>query len=460
MKKIFVLISAVTAMLLLSVTAFADYNYTEFIDKQIASSQGSYSPVASQNIIMMSLDDKQTILYEKNADERKDPASLSKILVGILSINECPDLNQIVTVPQSAVDAVLGTGWGVMNLFSGEEVTVRDLVYCTLMANANDTCFALVDTILGGKENCVRMMNEYVASLDCENTNFTNPNGTTDANQYTTPREMMKIYSECLANSTFREIMGTTAYYMEPTNYYNGKRLATATYLSLSYSGYHNEYTNGGRYAGTSADTCNVVCSSSHDGYNYIICALDSPVITKDGDTNKTALSDANTLFSWVHKNIKLKTVATTDSYCGEAAVKYSSKYDYVSLSPEKDITILVPDNTTTDSIIFEINKSTLPESLTGSVKKGDYVCNAYIKYSDMIIGEIPLVAGFDITMNPVKIITSGIGNFVSTSVFRGIVYVIIFLVFLIGLVIGIKRKSKKQNEFRKSRSGGSSYYE
>lgn len=407
---------------------------------------------------MMSFDDKTTVIYEKNADEKKDPASLSKILVGILALNECPDITQKVTVPQSSIDAVLGTGWGIMNLYEGEEVTVKDLLYCTLIANANDTCFVLVDTILGGEENCVKMMNEFVTELGCENTHFTNPNGTVDANQYTTARDMLKIYSKCIENSTFREIMNTRAYYTEPTNLYGSERLAASTYLPLSYSGYHNDYTDGGRYATTEKETSNVVCSSSHDGYNYVICSLDAPITTTNGETNKCALSDANTLFTWVHNNIKLRTIATTDTYCGEAEIKYSSQYDYVSLCPEYDVTMLVPKNTSEASIVFEVNKDSIDNTLSHSVKKGDKIGTAYIKYADSIIGEIPLVAGFDVSLNPIKIITSAIGDFAKSDVFQIIIYGVIIIAFIILLYFTLKSKSKKQKEFRKSRSGGSTY--
>ena len=462
MKKFAVLFLCVITLVFSVFPAFADY--TELIDseinKTVEEGSGSYSEIKSDKVIMFNTDDAQTVVYEKNADDRADPASLTKMVVGILALRESGDPEKKVTVSQKSLDYISGTGWGVLPLYTGEKVTVKDLVYAAVMGNCNDAVVVLADEVLDGTENCVVLMNKYADTVGCDSTHFTNVNGSSEKTQYTTARDMMKIYLDCLGDPAFgdlfRQVLSAAYYDVEVfDDDGSAERRTTTTYYALtSNQFYSSSYATAGRFANTSEGKSNVVCSASYGGYNYVACVLDSPNGRRDGLVYYQAIADANNLFKWVNNNIKLKTIATKDSYCGEAQVKYSSRYDYVALCPEANITALVPVNTNDSSFVYKLKtEDGKPPVLTGSISKGDYICDAEVYYAEMKICETRLVAANDVAMNPIKVFTSSISRFVSTKFFMWVLFLFIAVVF-VGIFMLIKFKKKvSQDEFMQSRS-------
>ena len=116
-----------------------------------------------------------TILYEKKAFDKMYPASTTKIMTAILTLENC-DLNDIATVSRDAVMSV-PVDYTNANLQVGEELTIKDLLYAFLIPSANDCGYVLAEHIAGSTEKFSEMMNLKATELGCKNTNFTNPHG-------------------------------------------------------------------------------------------------------------------------------------------------------------------------------------------------------------------------------------------------------------------------------------------
>ena len=120
------------------------------------------------------------VLYEKNADEQRSPASLTKIMTGLLAI-------EAVESGQCSMDDIVTAGadaWHGMaedssnsNIQPGEMMTYRDLVYCAVVHSANEACNILATYISGSISAFVDRMNQRAAELGCTNTHFLDPNG-------------------------------------------------------------------------------------------------------------------------------------------------------------------------------------------------------------------------------------------------------------------------------------------
>ncbi|MFR2565311.1 MAG: D-alanyl-D-alanine carboxypeptidase family protein, partial [Anaerovoracaceae bacterium] len=111
------------------------------------------------------------ILYEKNSREKRDPASITKIL-NCLVVLENMDLDSEVKVPYKIEQ--IGNN---IDLKKGEVLTVEQLLYAMMVCSANDAAEILAVSTGGSIEEFCRMMNERAAECGAENTNFTNPNG-------------------------------------------------------------------------------------------------------------------------------------------------------------------------------------------------------------------------------------------------------------------------------------------
>lgn len=104
----------------------------------------------SADIVLLLNLDSNTVIFDKNADKVTAPASLTKITTAILTIENCQDLDAVVTVKQSSIDAIAGTNSSTAGLLAGEELTVRQLLYCLLVRSANEAAVILADYIGGG----------------------------------------------------------------------------------------------------------------------------------------------------------------------------------------------------------------------------------------------------------------------------------------------------------------------
>ena len=159
------------------------------------------------------------ILYEKNAEENRDPASITKMLNALVIIDTM-ELDKVVTIPEYSYETV-GHVYGIK---AGEKYTVRDLLYAMMLPSNNDVAEALALIAGGDISGFCTMMNDKAKACGGKDTNFTNPNGLNNAGQEhhrTTAYDLAMIASEGMKNSTFRKIVKTKKY--EVTEKTSGK---------------------------------------------------------------------------------------------------------------------------------------------------------------------------------------------------------------------------------------------
>ena len=113
------------------------------------------------------------VAYEKNADERIYPASTTKILTAILTVENC-NLSDTVTITKDMI-SLIPPAYTTAYLRPGEQVTVEQLLNALLIPSANDAGFALAIHISGSIENFSNLMNEKAKEIGCTGSNFTNP---------------------------------------------------------------------------------------------------------------------------------------------------------------------------------------------------------------------------------------------------------------------------------------------
>ena len=422
MKKVYIfLFSVFLAAQAFFLPASAAYNSELAVEAEIA--------------YMVSLDRENTVIYDKNSNVRFSPAAVTKIVTGIVTIENCSNLDQKILLKKEAVTAAAGTGSAMAGLYTGEEVSVRDLLYCTLVFNAADAACVLADFIGGDIPSFVTMMNDLAARLGCSSTHFTNPVGYDEEGQYTTARELAALYYYCVSNQTFDEIISTDYYEMPPTNLYGDVRYLRTTngLMSSGVADYYFRYVRSGKSGTTDDNRCNSVSVASKDGYNYLCVVMNAPILDYDGDgvEENMAYVSARQLYEWTFGNIRLRVVANTATYVAEVKVRLSGEYDYVSLVPAQEISALVPAGVGSESVLIEPIPELTPETVKAPVKKGEILGRAAIKYAGETIAEVDLAAAFDVS--------SSFGKFVGDlllSILKSTVFRIVFLLALAAAAI------------------------
>lgn len=398
-------------------------------------------------------DDSYPVVAQKNIDERLYPASLTKIVTAMVTLENVKDVNVKTKMSQAAYDASVGTGAQVAGITVGEELSVDTLLYLTMVHSACDACEVLAEFVGGTKENFVKMMNDWVKKVGCNDTNFTNPSGLHDDNHYTTARDMSKITLAALKNADFVKYSTTTEYE------YKGYTLPhTNLMLHPGYVTYYYEYAQGIKTGSTEQAEYNVIVKASKDGYNYLAIVMKSPQqkIKNQSYLTKCSFVDAKSLFEWAFDSLKYTTIVAKDEVIGEVSVENGKDADTVALVAANDTNVIVPVGLDKSAVIIEIQEK--PSSLQAPVTKGQKVCSANIIYGDEVIASVPLVAAKTVELSTFLKVINAIKAFFGLTVVK-VILVIAFLAIVLYVYIFFKslNKKKKVEKRRQSRRDSNS---
>lgn len=144
------------------------------------------------------------VLFAHNIHKRCPPASTTKIMTAILTI-ESGRLDETAEISLKAA----GTGGSSMHLFAGQHITLRELLTGLMLRSGNDAAVALAQHLGGSESAFVSMMNAKAQSLGAVNSRFANPHGLTAPNHYSTAFDLAWMARYALADATFASIVST-----------------------------------------------------------------------------------------------------------------------------------------------------------------------------------------------------------------------------------------------------------
>lgn len=204
-------------------------------------------------------------LFEKDPDIQLPPASTTKIMTGILVL-ENSDLKEVVKI-SAAVDKV---GESSIYLSEGEELTVEDLLYAMLIQSANDAAYALAEHVSGSEELFVDLMNRKAAEIGAKSTRFKNSYGLDDEEHLTTARDLAMISRYAMQNDEFRKIVATKERFIPWEGHSDRKLVNTNTLLGKV------DYVTGIKTGYTDKAGLCMVISAEKDGRSLILVVLGS----------------------------------------------------------------------------------------------------------------------------------------------------------------------------------------
>ena len=145
------------------------------------------------------------VLYQKEADLRLPPASTTKILTAILTLESGRKLSESLTVSKEATRVPASK----LYLRPGQSVSIEELLYGIMLASANDASVVLAEGVAGSVERFSELMTKKAHDIGAINSHFTNPHGLTAPDHYSTVRDLAIVFRYAMKNSTFREIVQT-----------------------------------------------------------------------------------------------------------------------------------------------------------------------------------------------------------------------------------------------------------
>ena len=384
-----------------------------------------------------------TVLFEKNMHERVYPASLTKIMTTLLAL-EHGSLTDGIAASETALTGLDPQG-STQNIKPGEIMTLEDLLYCIMVASANEACNVVAEHIAGSVDAFVEMMNEEARRLGCEDTHFTNAHGLHDENHYTTAWDVYLITKEALRNPRFMEIANTPNKKIAPTNMTEKERVFyTTNHLisKLKVSDYIYYQAKGIKTGNTLAAGHCLVSTAEKNGYYYVSVILGA---AREESGVIRSFTETKALFEWGFENFENRQLVSTSDIVEKVSVLQGLNEDEVVLVPEQKLTRLLPKNLKTEDIKREVVLDS-PGGVMAPIKRGDTLGEMTLVYRGEALGSVPLVAAINIDRSQLEASREEIVNFFEQAWVRYTIFGIIALVALYTLATILYNVRRKRN--------------
>lgn len=372
------------------------------------------------------------VLSEKNKDVKYPPASPTKLMTALLTLENC-NLDEKVTVGTTP-PTVDGSK---IYIDEGEILTVRQLLYSLIMVSANDSAQALAEHIGGSEENFAKMMNKKAEELGCKNTNFTNPHGLYEPNHRTTAYDLALIEKELLKNPEYVKISKTKTLFLDPTNKYKEKRpLWNDNRLLHDYEDYYYEPCIAAKTGYTDESLHSFVASAEKGNKKYIVSLLYDPY--------KTYFKDSRNIFEWAFNNFD--------------TVKLYNKNDLITNYEAEDGTIIPLLSSDDEFYTKDLSIKEEPEISFNtnnidkkSFLKGQTIATATMKYNNNT-KEIKLISGIDYTPKKFPVVAKIIKHNEKTIKIALIIGFILLLALLVVIIRIINVRKKRRRKLSRRR--------
>lgn len=308
------------------------------------------------------------VLYNKNAEEQRYPASTTKIMSLIVAL-EHGNLEDMVTASSHAASTEGSSLW----LTEGEQLKLLDLLYGIMLISGNDATVAVAEHISGSVEKFAQLMTEKAHAIGAKNTNFANSSGLPDPNHFTTAHDLARITAYGYKNPLFSEIV-STKHKVIPwagkdfgRDLYNENRML---WLSEGGNGVKTGYTD-------LAGRC-LVSGAKRNNIQLIAVVLDS----------ETMWDDSIALLDFGFSQVEAKTLVKEDDIFKTVRV-INGKNEIIKLIAKNDLTVPISDHDQ-DAFSTVIDA---PNKIEAPVVKGQTVGTIRILYHNQEIAAVDLLA-------------------------------------------------------------------
>lgn len=390
--------------------------------------------------------DTGMVLYENNADARKYPASITKVMTALVVLENIEDLNETVTAIEADFDDVTPDSSNA-DIKVGETMTVHDLLYCLMLPSANEAAYILARHVGGNYENFMEMMNAKAAALGCSDTHFVNPCGLHDDDHYTTARDIYLMCAAAMQDETFALIANTAVKTIAATSFHEERKVYTTNILTYSSSQpWFYAYCKGIKTGHTSQAGYCLAAYAEYKNANLYSVVLGCTEST-DGTVEKS-FTETKRLFEWGFENFEAKTLVAKGDSVAEINVRLSADVDKLVLTTRQDLIATIP--TELEVSEMEVTK-TIPESVDAPVQAGAVLGSVTYSYAGRDYATVELVALVDIERSDVLYYASLLEDFFHQPAFQFalLIFVIFLLLYVVFKVFAGRARRRKKRRTR-----------
>lgn len=378
-----------------------------------------------------------TVLLDKNADERHYPASMTKIMTALITL-EHANLTDEVTVEQSDLDMITVDSSNA-GLKAGEKTTVENLLACLLLPSANESAYTLARHVAGDYQSFVNMMNDKAAELGCTGTHFVNPCGLHDDDHYTTAHDMALILSEAEKSADFVRISGSATWDLPETSMNPARTLKNTDLLVNPESNLYMDAVTCGKtgYTGD-AGRC-LAAGAFKDGLDVVGVVMAAP----ESEGSAAAISNMHDLLSWGLSAWQTTSIVNAGDVLGTSAVRLSKDGEKLNVSAADAITATLPAGTTEDDLDVAFSWQ---GPLTAPVEAGQPLGTAAVSFQGRELATIGAVAAFGMRLS----IPAFVMDWLSDPIHMVIVVVALVALFVLVGLLASRGSRRRQRDLRR----------
>ena len=345
----------------------------------VSVSSKELSLIESKSVILME-ETSGTVLFEKNADEKREIASVTKVMTALLLMEQIDagkiKYDDLITASENAEEM----GGSQVYLEVGEQMSVDDILKALMVASGNDAAVAIAEHVSGTVEEFVSLMNKKAEELGMKNTHFANPNGLPEESEpeYSTARDVATMSRELI--SKHPDITKYTTIWMDSLR---GGEFALANTNKLLSPAINTGYDGTtGLKTGFTTNAMHCLSATAKRGELGLVA------VVLGGPTSDIRFSETKDLFNYGFNNFVLKGKIKQGEDIKETSV-IKGKEETVMGVAKNDFVILDNKNEKGE-MTKEIE---MDKDIKAPVEKGQKIGVMRIKKGDSVMGEVDIVA-------------------------------------------------------------------
>ncbi|MBQ3157718.1 MAG: D-alanyl-D-alanine carboxypeptidase [Clostridia bacterium] len=321
-----------------------------------------------------------TIIIEKHADEKREVASITKLMTALLVL-EALDRGEVTLKDSVQVSRTAAAMKGSQALLDANATySLEDLLRTTIMASANDSAVALAEYLCGSEEAFVARMNARAAELGMTNTHYVNCTGYPQEGQYTTARDVCTLCCEVAKHPQY------TAYssvWIDKLTHPGGRvtDLTNTNRLVRFYQG-----CDGFKTGSTDAAKYCLAATAEKNGMRLVAIVLGTPV-------SQTRFDEARAMLDYGFANYQRIAIANKGDLLGEQLPVRGGAADTVELAMGGGLSMLLK-NGQQSGLKLELN---LPEAVDAPVAQGDVLGTVNVLLDGQVIAKLNCIAAADV---------------------------------------------------------------
>ena len=415
------------------------------------------APAIEAAAIVLADMDSGNILYEKNMNQRRAPASLTKIMTGLLAVEAVErgeiSLEDVVTAP---ADCWSGLDYDSSNaeISPGEKMTFGDYLYCALVKSANEACNVIAVAVCGNIQTFINRMNSRASELGATDTYFSDTNGLSSANHYTTAHDLFLISREAMRHELFVTVVDTLAYTIPPTNIHKETRILKNSNALICQDGiYGDDYiyrgASGVKTGYTSAAGYCLVSTAERNEVRLMAVLLGCNGFLNTGEEDYGNFSGTITLYNWAFRNFTYRTVLSYGEAVKQFPVQYAKNNESVTLRSTEEVRLLIPKEIEDEEIACDVHVSYA--DLVAPIRAGTMLGTADIVIAGNTYATVPLATATAIEVEKKKVLKAQVMEALDEPWIKTAVAAL-FGVILLTLFLTLRYQAIKSRHLRERR--------